>query len=144
MTNFYKALDAYNDTPYDQQKEVEQNIWSKFGQTKVVLVLDMSGFSQLVQKHGLMHYLGMVRRMQVAIEPIVENRPVKGGASLTNDRSANLNESMIESIVGNKPIKEGSIGEKSANLEERMVEPIKDNRPANESGLGTNRGSQND
>jgi integration host factor subunit beta len=77
------------------------------------------------------------------IEPIIENRAAKGGASI-NDRSANLNESMIESIIDNKPVKEGSIGDKSGQLEERMIEPISENRPANESGLGDNRGSQND
>ena len=45
------------------------------------------------------------------IEPIIENRAVKGGASI-NDRSANLNESMIESIVDNKAANESGLGNK--------------------------------
>jgi len=36
------------------------------------MILDMSGFTLLTQRHGLIHYLGMVRRMQVATEPIVK------------------------------------------------------------------------
>ncbi len=36
-----------------------------------MFVLDMSGFSLLSRKFGIVHYLSMVRRMQVTVEPVV-------------------------------------------------------------------------
>ena len=36
-------------------------------------MLDMSGFSLLTRKHGIVHYLSMVRRMQLTTEPIVKS-----------------------------------------------------------------------
>lgn len=63
------------------------------------------------------------------IEPIIENRAVKGGASI-NDRSANLNESMIESIIDNKPANESGLGDKRGSQNDEMIEAIKDNKAA--------------
>jgi class 3 adenylate cyclase len=34
--------------------------------------MDMSGFSLLTQKFGIVHYLSMVRRMQITTAPIIE------------------------------------------------------------------------
>jgi class 3 adenylate cyclase len=34
--------------------------------------MDMSGFWLLAQRHGIVHYLSMVRRMQLATKPIIE------------------------------------------------------------------------
>ena len=50
---------------------VEQQIWDEFGVDVAVFVLDMSGFSRLTQRHGVVHYLSMVRRMQLTAEPIL-------------------------------------------------------------------------
>ncbi|HEX5808188.1 MAG TPA: adenylate/guanylate cyclase domain-containing protein, partial [Anaerolineales bacterium] len=36
-------------------------------------VLDMSGFSLLTRKYGIVHYLSMVKRMQQTTEPIVKS-----------------------------------------------------------------------
>jgi adenylate cyclase len=38
-----------------------------------VFVLDMSGFSLMTRKNGIVHYLSMVRRMQLTTEPIVKS-----------------------------------------------------------------------
>lgn len=35
--------------------------------------MDMSGFSRLTQKYGIVHYLSMVLRMQLTYQPIVES-----------------------------------------------------------------------
>jgi adenylate cyclase len=34
--------------------------------------MDMSGFSLLSQRHGIVHYLSMVQRMQLTTKPIIE------------------------------------------------------------------------
>ena len=55
-----------------KRREIEARLWQEFGAVKAVLVLDLSGFSLLTQKYGIVHYLSMVRRMQLIAQPIVE------------------------------------------------------------------------
>lgn len=50
---------------------LDASLWREFGLDRAVLVLDMSGFSALSQRHGIVHYLSMVRRMQLTADPIV-------------------------------------------------------------------------
>ncbi len=54
------------------QQEIENTLWAEFGATRAVLVMDMSGFSRLTQKYGIVHYLSMVKRMQLTSQPIIE------------------------------------------------------------------------
>ena len=56
----------------DRQK-IEASLWNDFGAEYAVFVLDMSGFSLLTRKYGIVHYLSMVRRMQMTTEPIVKS-----------------------------------------------------------------------
>jgi len=60
-------------TSDEKKKELEEVIWSEFGEEKAVFVLDMSGFTLLVQKYGVVHYLSMIRRMQMTVEPIINS-----------------------------------------------------------------------
>ena len=55
------------------RKKIETNLWENYGQEQTVFVLDMSGFSRLTRKYGIIHYLSMVRRMQLTTEPIVKS-----------------------------------------------------------------------
>lgn len=64
-------LDAYANAPAPDREEIEARAWSEYGQELVVLVLDMSGFSLLTQRHGIVYYLAMVRRMQRTVGPII-------------------------------------------------------------------------
>jgi len=52
--------------------EIEEELWHDYGAERVVFVLDMAGFSLLTRKYGIIHYLSMVRRMQLTAEPIIE------------------------------------------------------------------------
>lgn len=52
--------------------EIEEELWNDYGAERVVFVLDMAGFSLLTRKYGIIHYLSMVRRMQLTAEPIIE------------------------------------------------------------------------
>lgn len=53
------------------RKQLEDMIWQAYGTENTVLVLDMFGFSLLTRKYGIVHYLSMIRRMQLSVEPII-------------------------------------------------------------------------
>lgn len=57
----------------DERKTIEQTLWTDYGAEYAIFVLDMSGFSMLTRKYGIVHYLSMVRRMQLTSEPIVKS-----------------------------------------------------------------------
>ena len=57
----------------DIRKKIETTLWENYGQEQTVFVLDMSGFSRLTRKYGIIHYLSMVRRMQLTTGPIVKS-----------------------------------------------------------------------
>lgn len=57
----------------DRRELKEAEIWNQFGAERTVLVWDMSGFSLLTRRHGIVHYLSMVRRMQEVTRPIVHD-----------------------------------------------------------------------
>lgn len=57
----------------EERQNIEEALWEEFGEEYAVFVLDMSGFSLLTRKHGIVHYLSMVRRMQLTTEPIVKS-----------------------------------------------------------------------
>jgi adenylate cyclase len=57
----------------DERHKIEETLWADYGAEYAVFVLDMSGFSLLTRKHGIVHYLSMVRRMQLTTEPIVKS-----------------------------------------------------------------------
>lgn len=56
-----------------EREKVEEMLWKEYGSEQTVFVLDMSGFSRLTRKYGIIHYLSMVRRMQLTTEPIVKS-----------------------------------------------------------------------
>ena len=57
----------------EARKKIEETLWGDYGAEYAVFVLDMSGFSMLTRKYGIVHYLSMVRRMQMTTEPIVKS-----------------------------------------------------------------------
>ena len=71
MDRLYELLDRLNAASPAEEKDLEAEIWRAYGAEKAVLVLDMSGFSRVVRRHGIVHYLAMVRRMQIVTRPLV-------------------------------------------------------------------------
>jgi len=67
LLNFSQAEDPA------ERKIIENTLWESYGQEQAVFVLDMSGFSRLTRKYGIIHYLSMVRRMQLTTGPIVKS-----------------------------------------------------------------------
>ena len=71
---FHDQLLQYSQTEnLDQRRQIEESLWAEYGAEYAVFVLDMSGFSLLTRKYGIVHYLSMVRRMQLTTEPIVKS-----------------------------------------------------------------------
>jgi class 3 adenylate cyclase len=66
----------------EERKRIEKILWDEYGTDCAVFVLDMSGFSLLTRRHGIVHYLSMVKRMQLTTEPIVRSY---GGSMIKYD-----------------------------------------------------------
>lgn len=65
-----RLLDKRNEHP-EQLVAIEARVRELFEQERAVLVLDMCGFSRLTIKHGVIHYLAMIRRMHRVVLPLV-------------------------------------------------------------------------
>jgi class 3 adenylate cyclase len=66
-------LDFSQNEEVEKRHQIEDALWREFGMEVAVFVLDMSGFSMLTRKYGIVHYLSMVRRMQLTTAPIVKS-----------------------------------------------------------------------
>jgi adenylate cyclase len=64
-------LNYSQETNPEGRKKLEDTIWKNYGTENTVLALDMFGFSLLTRKYGIVHYLSMIRRMQLTVEPII-------------------------------------------------------------------------
>ena len=74
MDDFQESLLRYSQEPRQADRDsIERELWQRYGETITVLIVDMSGYSRRVREHGLVHYLSMIRRLQLTVEPIVEN-----------------------------------------------------------------------
>ena len=71
---FQEHLLQYSQTEkIEERHNIEETLWADYGGEYAVFILDMSGFSLLTRKYGIVHYLSMVRRMQLTTEPIVKS-----------------------------------------------------------------------
>ena len=74
MPDFFDRLEKYaHSLDDDERSAINKDLWDTYGVQQAVLVLDMSGFSRLSNKHGLTHYLSMVQRMRTTVGPVVES-----------------------------------------------------------------------
>lgn len=73
IKEFQELLLSFSqESSLEKRKKIEGELWNLYGTEQVVFVLDMSGFSLLTRKYGIIHYLSMVRRMQLTVAPIIE------------------------------------------------------------------------
>ncbi len=73
MRQFYDLMEAYARADTDASREaIQDQVWEAYGVEQTVHILDMSGFSRLTEKRGIVHYLSMVRHMQLVTEPIIK------------------------------------------------------------------------
>ncbi len=74
MESFYSLLDDYDATGDDNvRRKLESKLWTRYGQERAIFVLDMSGFTRLTERYGVVHYLSMIQQMKIIVGPIVEN-----------------------------------------------------------------------
>jgi len=55
----------------ERAKSIDAKIKKTFDKKVSMMVLDMSGFSRLVQRYGIIHYLAMIRRMRRVVAPVI-------------------------------------------------------------------------
>lgn len=65
-----RLLQERNEYP-DRLEQVDARIRETFGETHAVMVMDMSGFSRMTLKHGIIHFLAMIHRMNQIVAPAV-------------------------------------------------------------------------
>lgn len=66
-----RLLQARLDHP-DQIAAIDRQIHATFDQECAILVLDLSGFSRLTIRYGIVHFLAMIHRMTTIASPIIE------------------------------------------------------------------------
>lgn len=66
-----RLLQERNDRP-DQTDVIDRQIQEAFERDVAVLVLDMSGFSRLTLRYGIIHFLSMIHRMTTIAAPLVK------------------------------------------------------------------------
>lgn len=69
-TELNRLLQQRNEYP-ERATELDQQIHATFGETHAVLVLDMSGFSRLTVKYGIIHFLAMLQRLTTIAVPLI-------------------------------------------------------------------------
>ena len=70
---FQNILLQFSQAASDEGRhKIETQLWDEYGAEHAIFVLDMSSFSLFTRKYGIVHYLSMVRRMQLTVEPIIE------------------------------------------------------------------------
>ncbi|MBW4486348.1 MAG: adenylate/guanylate cyclase domain-containing protein [Trichocoleus desertorum ATA4-8-CV12] len=67
----HRLLQARNEYP-EKIAEIDAQIHTIFAETHAILVLDMSGFSRLTIRHGIIHFLAMIHRLSAIATPLVE------------------------------------------------------------------------
>lgn len=55
----------------EREKRIDAAIRKQFEKKVAIFILDMSGFSKLVQRYGIIHYLAMIRRMRKIVGPAI-------------------------------------------------------------------------
>lgn len=74
-SRFDDLLSAYTTAKSEKERHItEQRLWQEFGVKGAVFVLDMSGFSSITQRLGIVHYLSMIQSMQNIVKPIITER----------------------------------------------------------------------
>lgn len=66
----------------ERRAEIAETIENTFGQSRAVLVLDMSGFSRTTQQYGIISFLLMIHQMQLICRPCIEEH---GGTVIKTD-----------------------------------------------------------
>lgn len=81
VASLLEALDHRGDDLLSRQT-FDQRIWEECGQKGAILVTDLSGFTRLTKKHGILHFLAVFRRCERLCLPVI---PQYGGALMKHE-----------------------------------------------------------
>ncbi len=56
----------------DDPAAAETAIWERFGRVRTIFVSDMTGFSRVTRKHGIVHFLALIHQMRRLGAPLIE------------------------------------------------------------------------
>jgi class 3 adenylate cyclase len=79
-------LDRRDGAGEAERVEIDHQIYARFGAERAVLISDMSGFSKTTRDHGIVHFLGLIRRMRLLCQPAIE----AAGGTLIKAEADNL------------------------------------------------------
>jgi class 3 adenylate cyclase len=71
IQEFQDLLDECAAASPQARPALDAALWDRFGRECAVLVSDMSGFSRITRDHGIVHFLGMIRRMEQLCAPAI-------------------------------------------------------------------------
>ena len=63
-------LEAWLEAREEDRAAIEAKTFEVFEEPLAILVIDMSGFSETVVKHGIIHFLGTIHRMRQIATPL--------------------------------------------------------------------------
>ncbi|MBE9179158.1 adenylate/guanylate cyclase domain-containing protein [Oculatella sp. LEGE 06141] len=66
-----RLLHARNEHP-EKAEAIDAQIYATFTQVHAIFVLDMSGFSRLTVRYGIIQFLAMIRRLVAIALPVIE------------------------------------------------------------------------
>jgi class 3 adenylate cyclase len=70
---FEELLLAYGEANDPLRRgEIEARLWQEFGVTRAVLVMDLSRFSNMTERYGIVYNLSVVQRMRLIARPLIE------------------------------------------------------------------------
>ena len=69
---FQTLLKEWRLAPPSHQAAIEQKLWDTFGQTRAILILDMSSFSKTANSQGILTALAMIQHMNAIAVPQLE------------------------------------------------------------------------
>lgn len=71
--NFEELLSRYAEERDALKRQgIQEALWRQYGATRAILVIDLSRFSVLTEKYGIVYNLAIIRRMQLVTRPIIE------------------------------------------------------------------------
>ncbi len=70
-TELDRLLQERNEHP-ERIEEIDRKVRETFAETNAIMVLDMSGFSRLTIRYGIIHFLAMIHRMNTIACPVIE------------------------------------------------------------------------
>lgn len=81
-----KYLTHYRAARAGDLPALEAEIWEAYGVERAVIALDMSGFSRLTDRRGILHFLSLIQDMRETTRPIVE----AGGGEIVKYEADNM------------------------------------------------------